>query len=500
MSPRPTVLCVDDEKLVLDALKEQLRRAIGGEVRVESAECAEEALEVLAELIADGVDVPVIVSDHLMPGLRGADLLIRIHAAHPRVVKVLLTGQADADAVGRAVNRAGLYRYIAKPWAEDDLVLTVREAVRRYFTDARLEAQNARLEALNQDLRAALSEVERLKDRLAADNAYLREAIDEVAGAGELVGESAALRGGLEQVALVAETDANVLITGESGTGKELIARAIHRRSRRRERPLVKVNCAALPATLIESELFGHEKGAFTGATARRAGRFELAHEGTIFLDELGELPLELQPKLLRVLQEGEFDRLGSSGKTQRVDTRVIAATNQDLLARVKEGRFRADLYYRLAVFPVALPPLRERPEDIPLLARHFLARSARAVGRPVRHIPEAALARLTRYPWPGNVRELDNVISRAVILSNGDTLAVDGLLPAESSGRAPSPPAAAGAPEPVTIEPLATMERRLIRAALDACDGVVAGREGAARLLDIPAITLRDRIRRYGL
>ncbi len=485
---RPVVLCVDDEKIVLDGLKEQLRRRSGGEFGIEAAQSAEEALEIMAELAEDGVDVPVILSDHLMPGMRGADLLVAVHERHPRTLTILLTGQADADAVGQALNDADLYRYISKPWAEEDLVLTVREAIRRFFSDKKLEEQNAELGRLNRDLRRALREVKSLRDRLAADNKYLRDEIATSAGVREIVGHSAILRAMLDQVDLVADTDANVLILGESGTGKELIARAVHGRSRRAARPLVKVNCAALPANLIESELFGHEKGAFTGATNKRIGRFELADGGTIFLDEVGEMPVELQAKLLRVLQEGEFERLGGS-KTLTTDARVIAATNQDLRQACAEGRFREDLYYRLAVFPIEAPALRERPDDIALLTRHFVAKYAPKMGKPALHITTSALERLANYSWPGNVRELENIVARAVILSTGTSLEVPAL-------------AATTGPTRQTHAPrtLRDVERALIVEALEACAGVVGGRDGAARRLDVPASTLRDRIRRYEL
>ena len=241
---------------------------------------------------------------------------------------------------------------------------------------------------------------------------------------GDIVGESSALRAVLKKVETVAPTDSTVLICGETGTGKELIARAVHDLSPRRDRTFVKLNCAAIPMGLLESELFGHEKGAFTGAIAQKIGRFELANEGTLFLDEVGDIPLELQPKLLRVLQEQEFERLGST-RTIRVDVRLIAATNRDLGQMVAEGRFRGDLYYRLNVFPVVLPPLRERPDDIPRLVRHFTHRFARRMGRRIESIPTATMEALTHYPWPGNVRELQNVIERAVILSPGKSLQV---------------------------------------------------------------------------
>ena len=270
----------------------------------------------------------------------------------------------------------------------------------------------------------AFQEIEALKDQLAKENAYLEEEVRTGHNFGEIVGDSAALRRVLKQVETVAPTGSTVLIRGETGTGKELIARALHELSPRKGRTFVKLNCAAIPTGLLESELFGHEKGAFTGAIAQKVGRFELAHQGTLFLDEVGDIPLELQPKLLRVLQEQEFERLGGT-KTIKVDVRLVAATHRDLAKMVQGGRFREDLYYRLNVFPVALPPLRERRDDIPRLVRHFTQQFARRMGRRIETIPSAALDALVRYPWPGNVRELQNIIERAVILSPGPSLQV---------------------------------------------------------------------------
>jgi transcriptional regulator with GAF, ATPase, and Fis domain len=279
------------------------------------------------------------------------------------------------------------------------------------------------------------------------------------------------------------------LILGETGTGKELFARAIHNLSTRSTRPLVKVNCAALPAELIESELFGHEKGAFTGAIARKTGRFELADGGTIFLDEIGDLPRKLQAKLLRVLQEGEFERLGSS-RTLTVDVRVIAATNRDLAKSIAAGTFREDLYYRLNVFPVTLPSLRERPDDVPLLVRHFVEKYGKKLGRPIDTIPEPVMAALARYAWPGNVRELENIIERAVILSDDATLQLDETLEAD---RHPALPTTG----PATLE---EAERDHILQVLEATNWRVRGNGGAAEILDINPSTLRSRMKKLGI
>jgi formate hydrogenlyase transcriptional activator len=270
----------------------------------------------------------------------------------------------------------------------------------------------------------AFDQIQKLKDQLEREKVSLEEEIRTGQNFEEIVGESAALRGVLQEVETVAPTGATVLIRGETGTGKELVARALHHLSPRCERPFVKVNCAAIPTGLLESELFGHEKGAFTGAICQKVGRFELADGGTLFLDEVGDIPPELQPKLLRVLQEQEFERLGSN-RTLRVDVRLVAATNRDLAHLVADGKFRKDLYYRLNVFPVVLPPLRERRADIPLLACHFTQRFARRLGKRIEAIPAEALDALVGYAWPGNIRELENVIERAVILSSGPALRI---------------------------------------------------------------------------
>jgi len=337
---------------------------------------------------------------------------------------------------------------------------------------------------------------EQERNRLRQQNVYLQEEIKSEYNFEEIIGGSAALQSVLAKVGQVATTDSTVLILGETGTGKELVARAVHNASRRKDRPLIKLNCSALPTGLIESELFGHEKGAFTGATEKRAGRFELADGGTIFLDEVGELPPEAQVKLLRVLQEREFERVGGA-KTIRVDVRVIAATNRDLAQAVTESRFRQDLYYRLNVFPVRMPPLRERVEDIPLLAHYFVGRYAAKIGRAITRVPKEAMQRLMAYPWPGNVRELENVIERAVILSPGPELAVAPellpVLPAAATPVRVESPAA----DP---EALREVERQHIVAVLKRTGWRVDGPQGAARVLNMHPSTLRSRMQKLGI
>jgi formate hydrogenlyase transcriptional activator len=339
----------------------------------------------------------------------------------------------------------------------------------------------------------AYRQISELKDRLAQEKLYLEDEIRSELNFEEIVGKSEALRRVLKQVETVAPTDSTVLIYGETGTGKELIARALHNLSARKPGAFVKLNCAAIPTGLLESELFGHEKGAFTGAITQRIGRFELANRGTVFLDEIGEIPLELQPKLLRVLQEREFERLGSP-RTLHTDARLIAATNRDLAAMVEEQTFRSDLYYRLNVFPIRVPPLRERPEDIPLLVRHFVQQFSRRIGKHIDAIPSETMNALVAYQWPGNIRELQNVIERAVILSRGPMLKV----PMEELQ------ARVSAPQTVNGKGIRALlddtERQQILSALEQSNWIVAGPNGAAARLGMKRSTLQSRMQKLGI
>ncbi len=357
------------------------------------------------------------------------------------------------------------------------------------FTVAELATLTAVARALAVAVSNALAydEIRGVRDRVEAENLELRAQLGQAPWFEEIVGDSAAMRRVLERVEQVATTDATVLITGETGTGKELVARALHRRSGRASGPLVKVNCAAIPETLLASELFGHERGAFTGAVERRRGRFEQADGGTIFLDEIGDLPLETQVTLLRVLQEREFERLGSA-HTVRVDVRVVAATHRDLAAEVAGGRFRSDLYYRLNVFPIRVPALRDRPEDVPPLVAHFVQKYAARFGRSVSRVHERTLGALMTWHWPGNVRELENTIERAMIVARGDTLKIErDFMP--SAETASSLSAQVG-----------EVERTAIEAALTASRGRISGANGAAARLKLPASTLEFRIRKLGI
>ena len=356
------------------------------------------------------------------------------------------------------------------------------------------------------ELRLALEEIKSLKDRLEAESLYLQEEIRHHGHSDDIFGDSPGWRAVMEQVDLVAKTDSSVLITGETGTGKELLARRVHTLSNRADRPLIKVNCAALPETLIEAELFGHEKGAYSGATSQRKGRFELADGGTIFLDEIGDLPSELQSKMLRVLQEGEYERLGSS-ETLKVDTRVISATNRNPREAMQTGSFRSDLYYRLAVFPIEVPPLRQRHEDIPLLAEYFLSRHTARLGKVIDRISEAQMESLMSYPWPGNVRELENVIERAVIGSPGRVLTLPPLPEVYGLGGPYRAGVAAGAgastESPGTdgaADTLVNVERAHILAVLDETGWKVKGKRNAAERLGLKESTLRARMKKLGI
>ncbi|HSZ59063.1 MAG TPA: sigma 54-interacting transcriptional regulator [Tepidisphaeraceae bacterium] len=341
--------------------------------------------------------------------------------------------------------------------------------------------------------------MEREKTRLEHQNQYLQEEIKSDHNFEEIVGRSGPIISVLESVHRVAATDASVLICGETGTGKELIARAVHSASARHDKPLVKVNCAALPTGLVESELFGHERGAFSGAIARRIGRFELAHGGTIFLDEIGEVPLEVQVKLLRALQEREFERVGG-GAPIKVDVRIIAATNRDLVSASRQGKFREDLFYRLNVFPILLPPLRQRKQDIPLLVQFLLNKFATRIGKRIRTVTPQTMHRLCEYEWPGNVRELENLLERAVILANSDTLEIDPRQLETAPPLATSLSPAVGPIASQTPTSLEELERSHILAVLKQTNWVIEGARGAARILDLHPNTLRSRLKKLGL
>jgi formate hydrogenlyase transcriptional activator len=387
-------------------------------------------------------------------------------------------------------------------------VLTLGSLDENAFSDEEIGflSQVANQVAIAVENSIAYRHIAELRDQLAQEKLYLEDEIRTELKFEEIIGNSEALRRVLVQVETVAPTDSTVLIYGETGTGKELIARALHNLSSRKPNAFVKLNCAAIPTGLLESELFGHEKGAFTGAISQRIGRFELANRGTVFLDEIGEIPLELQPKLLRVLQEREFERLGST-RTLRSDARMIAATNRDLATMVDKQTFRSDLYYRLNVFPVRVPALRERPEDIPMLVRHFVQQFSRRTNRNIETIPSETMKALVRYQWPGNIRELQNVIERAVIVSAGPVLKVP---LADLKTQVPTSKTPNGQQPPSDAHPfenakdirsvLEDTERKQIVAALEQANWIVAGPKGAATMLGMKRSTLQSRMQKLGI
>jgi Nif-specific regulatory protein len=463
------VLVVDDEPDNLDAFRFNFRRVF----KILTAGGGEEGLALLRQH-----DVAVIVTDQRMPKMTGLEFLRAARAVRPDAVGLIVTAFTDVDVLIKAINLGHVYRYITKPWEAEEVKGVLTQAIERYH----LRRENARL-----------------TEQLQQYAGYLSGEMHAAFDFGAIVGEAARLRDVLAKVEQVAPTSSTVLLRGESGTGKELLAHAIHINSPRERKPFVRVNCAALAAGVLESELFGHEKGAFTGAIARRAGRFELADGGTLFLDEIGDLPMETQVKLLRVLQEREFERVGGQ-ETIRVDVRLVSATHRDLETMVSEGKFREDLYYRLNVFPIHLPPLRDRAEDIPRLCEHFAAKFSRTTGKGGLRFDDAALALLKGYAWPGNVRELENVVERATIVARTDVVTPQDLDFGRRPGAA-APAAAATAPAGASGLPLTARlqeeERREIVGAIERARGNIAS---AARQLGINRSTLYYRLRKHDL
>jgi DNA-binding NtrC family response regulator len=447
---------------------------------------ARSGIEGLERAAADAPDL--ILLDVMMPEIDGFAVCetLKANEATRNAPVIFLTALHETLDKVRAFAVGGV-DYLTKPFEPRELLARVNTHLALRRAQRELEAQNARLREEIEAHQRSRGVISALEDEIRTGHDFR-----------DIVGRSPALTRLLDQLALVASTESTVLVLGETGTGKELVARAIHDRSPRRERPLVKVNCAALPRELVESELFGHEKGAFTGATQQRRGRFELADGGTLFLDEVGELPHEAQAKLLRVLQEQEFERVGGT-RTLRADVRLIAATNRDLAARAAAGEFRPDLYYRLNVFPVTVPALRERREDIPLLVAHFFAKSARKLGRTFDGVSPLFLERAMAYDWPGNVRELENVVERAAILSRGPL--VDALEPFGAAAARPEAPvhadARAGVPAAGSLE---DVERAHIERVLGEVRWVIEGERGAAHVLGLNASTLRGRMRKLGI
>jgi DNA-binding NtrC family response regulator len=468
----------------------------------------------------------LVLLDVNMPGMDGYEVCRRLKTDEKtsRIPVIFISAFGDTRQKVTGFEAGGL-DYITKPFEAEEVLARVRthlrlrqaeEALRKAHDtlEIRVQERTAELQASNQALREseekarkAFEEIAVLKSQLELQNTYLQEAVVEAKAFGDLVGQSSGLRHVVSQIDVVAPTEASVLILGETGTGKELVAHEIHCRSARKEGPLVRVNCASIPRELFESEFFGHVRGSFTGAIKDRAGRFETAEGGTIFLDEVGEIPLDVQNKLLRVLQERRYERVGDD-RTRQANVRIVAATNRDLKKTVAEGRFREDLFYRLNVFPIQVPPLRERMDDIPLLAKHFVELSTRELKCAKPRLTRAALEKLQNYDWPGNVRELRNVVERGVILARGGALDFDLPITGQAAPAAaarPSPRAdasvdSAAQPKFLTEAELQRRERDNLLAVLEAANWKIKGPDGAAELLGVKPTTLLSRMEKWGL
>lgn len=479
------VLYVDDEENNLKVFYSLFKR----DYEVSVASSAAKGMEILAEF-----PIEVIVTDQRMPQKSGVEFLEEVMQKYPEVIRIVLTGYAEMGDLIDAVNKGKIYHYLTKPWKREELKVVLDNAFEAFDLKRKNRELIEALREKNVSLEEANKEIKKLQGRLEAENTYLQSELRTEHDISSLIGSGPHFQRIIKLIDHVAPTTSTVLIQGETGTGKELIARAVHSKSSRSDRTLVKINCAALPATLIESELFGHERGAFTGALTKKLGLFEIAHEGTIFLDEVGELPIELQAKLLRVLQEGEFNRLGNP-KPVATDVRVIAATNRDLQQAVNRMEFRSDLFYRLNVFPLSIPPLRDRKEDIPFLVDHFVQKFERKFKKRIAKLPKATLQTLTHYHWPGNIRELENVIERAMILSVDGELQLDEWATDRPEKRIIVPD-----DEDPGVLTLEESERRYIEKILKETNWKIAGRGSASDILKVKPSTLRSRMAKLGI
>jgi len=479
-----TLLYVEDEEQTQELVTKFLR-SIYPQFTIHLAQNGQEGLKVFEECKPD-----IIITDVRMPKMNGIQMARKIKELDNDVYIIVLSAAGEMNHILEAID-IGINNYVLKPIDMEKLVATIERCIEKVSLREQLRQKEQYILQIAKDsLHDAYAEIKLLKERLQAENIYLKQEIAREYNFGDFIGQSSAISYVFSQVEQVAAMNATVLLLGETGTGKGVVARAIHSSSARKDRPMVTVNCSSLPANLIESELFGRERGAFTGADARQIGRFELADGGTIFLDEIGEMPMELQPKLLRVIQDGEFERLGSP-KTIKVNIRIIAASNRNLKEEIRNGKFREDLFYRLNVFPITIPPLRQRKEDIPLLLNHFVTKFNKKIGKKIEVVQKDTLRALEEYQWPGNVRELESVIERSVIISQGSTLQVLDRLDIVRKIEEPSGQ---------DVKAIADLERDHILQVLTKTGWRIEGKNGAAILLGLNASTLRARMRKLGI
>lgn len=465
------ILYIDDEEVNLKVFKVSFFE----EYNIFTASTTHEAYEILCNN-----KIKVVITDQRMPNETGIDFINRVSSEFPYTIFMILSGYTDFDVASKAILNGHVYRFMLKPWKENEIRVDLNNAIEKH----NIVKQNVELTA---NLSKQNAELKQLKQKLEQENIYLKEEIKIDKNFEHIITNNDNLKAILHNIKQVADSNASVLISGETGTGKELIARAVHNLSPRQNEPFIFVNCAAIPESLFESELFGHEKGAFTGATNQRKGKFEFADGGTIFLDEVGEIPLHLQSKLLRVLQESELERIGGS-KTIKLNIRVISATNRLLDDEVKNDKFRSDLYYRLNVFPIKVPPLRERTDDIELLIKHFIAKFNVKLNKNIKQISRKGLIKLKLYDWPGNVRELENLVERAFIITNNNTLQIENLLPSS---------------EPLTTngsQTLMQVEKNHITTVLKKTGWRIGGENGTAKILGLNRTTLIARMSKLGI
>lgn len=467
------ILYIDDVLINLELFRAQME----SKFEIQTVQSTKQAYSLMLQH-----DFKVVVTDQRMPLETGIEFIERIKDEFPDVIYIVLTAYDDTNIERQALNTGMVYRFLIKPWDPGELSMDLQNALDKY----ELTSRNKKL---LEDLRKQNKELKVLKKKLEGENIYLKSEIKLTKNFETIITEDSHFIGILNSINQIAESDASVLITGETGTGKELIARAVHNLSQRREEAFISINCAAIPDTLLETELFGHEKGAFTGAINTKKGRFELAQDGSLFLDEIGEIPVNMQPKLLRAIEEGSIERIGGN-KTIKLNIRIICATNRNLKFEIKDGNFRSDLYYRINVFHVELPPLRHRKNDVPLLTQYFIRKFNKKYKKHIQKVPNKKMMMLQSYQWPGNIRELENIIERAVIISDSDelNLELDHLFGGQNSSEGPQ------------TEKLIDLEKKQILKILGYTSWKIGGKDGAAEVLGLNRTTLLARMKKLDI